>query len=141
MSCLIDAQKPPPRGEVNTRDNQTVTMTQHSSKNWSQGYGNKLTLELKMNYTIKRMLVRTLTTNFKITVKSDCAISPHTFLPQPIKLWPMDCHWRGAGLWTVSTCPQPVASIQNKANFLAFIKLASLLASEWQAARPSFWLR
>lgn len=91
-----------------------------------------------MNYTIKRMLVETLTTNFKITVKSDCAISACSSLPQPIKALA-----HGLSLERSRPLdrypPQPVASIRIKQTFLS-IKLASLLASEWQAARPSFWI-
>ena len=93
-----------------------------------------------MNYAIKRMLVRPLMTNFKMTVKSDYAISACSPLPQPIKAlahglslersWPSDRY----------PPPSQLPASRIKQIFLS-INLASLLASEWQAARPRFWLR
>ena len=64
-------------------------------------------------------LVRPPMTNFKMTVRADCAVSAHSPLPLPVKILASWLSGRGgAGPWT-GVCPPPtqVAGIQNKASF------------------------
>ena len=64
----------------------------YNSETWPQTNGNKLTLELKLTAlkTTKTVLVRSPMTNFKMTVRTDYAVSACSPL-QPIKALSPDC--------------------------------------------------
>ena len=67
----------------------------------------------------KMTLVRPTLTNIKMTVRTDCAVSAWSPLPQSIKPFFPIVRDGGVGLWTGVWwgCPPPLAGIQNKANF------------------------
>ena len=74
-------------------------------------------------------------TNFKMTIRADCAVSASSPLPPSIKAL---AHWLSVGKSAFrqeSTLPHLPASLLNKADF-PFHQLASLLAFEWRAAGP-----
>lgn len=119
LSCLIDIA------------------TSTSSKTWSQGSGNKLTLELKTNCTEKNQDDTDQATKDPFQVCSCMQPPPsayNTFVP-----WLSD---GGDGLWTGVCPPQhptPVMDFQIKANFPS-TNPASLLDFEQQAGRLYFWI-
>ena len=92
--------------------------------------------------TIKMIMVRPPMTNFKATVRADCAVSVCSPLPLPLKAL---AHWLsgvgGVELWT-GVCPQPsqLPASKIKQTFLS-TNLISLLAFGWQAAGPYFRLQ
>ena len=91
--------------------------------------------------TIKIMLVRPPLTNFKMTVRAECAPSACSPLPLPIESL---AHWLaggwGNGLWTGVHLPHWLPASKIKQTFLS-TNLVSLMAFNWQAARPYFWLQ
>ena len=106
--------------------------------------GNKPTLGLKITVH-KTMLVRPLMTNFKMTVRTDCAGSSCSPFPQPTKAL---AHWLSE-LGVVGSQPLGrrslpllplVAGIKIKQAFFS-TNLASLMAFEQRAARSHFWLQ
>ena len=81
-------------------------------------------------------------TNFKTTVRADCAVSARSPLPPSIKAlapW-LSVRESAFGQESALPPPNPVAGIQNKANF-PFHQLASLLAFELRAAGRHFRLQ
>ena len=92
--------------------------------------------------TIKMMLVRPLVTNFKMTVRADCAVSACSSLPLSIKAL---APWLSGGksaFEQVSASPSPAELLASKIKQI-FIStnLASLLAFERRAASwaPLSW--
>ena len=75
-------------------------------------------------------------TNFRMTIRADCAVSARSPLPQTIKALATDGQWGGSDFGQESTLPQ-ASSIQNKANF-PFYQFCLIL--EQQAAGPHFVL-
>ena len=74
----------------------------HNSENWPQTNGNKLTLELKINYTwIKMTLVKPLMTNFigAVSASSPLPLPVHP-CNSPLKLLPTLCRCRAGG-WRI----------------------------------------
>ena len=90
-------------------------------------------------FLIKMTLIRRLMTNFKRTVRANCAVSVGSLLPLSIRAlapWLSGLGEREVGLWT-EVCPLPSCWLEIKQTFLS-TKLASLLAFEWWAAGPHF---
>ena len=82
--------------------------------------------------------------NLQMTVRADCAVSAcsPSSACAPLKVpFKRSCPLivsGGADLWT-QVCPWPwLLASEIKQTFL-FTSCASLLAFEWQAARPQFW--
>ena len=111
----------------------------HSSKNWPQRNRNKPTLGLKPYCTtIKMTLVRAMMTNFKTSVRTDCAISdvapPSTYSSSCSQLL-----WVGVDRCTGRYLPHRLLAPKIKQTFRC-MKLVFSLVFEWGAARPHFQL-
>ena len=86
--------------------------------------------------TIRMILIRLPMTSFKMTVRSDCAVSARSPLPPSMKVL---AHWLSVGrasLWT-GVCPTSLLASEIKPTFLS-TSLASLLALEQGAAGLHF---
>lgn len=84
-------------------------------------------------------LIRLLMTNFKRTIRANCAISVGSLFPLSIKALAPDCQgWERS--WPLDrSLPPPQLLAWNKQTFLS-TKLAPLLAFEWWASGPHFHL-
>ena len=132
MSCELSYRywNPDQMGEVNhmmTRLHPWHKLPQFwelASRKWEQAAWN---WRLTVPKAFKMTLIRPPTTNFKMTVRADCAVSAWSPLPPPIKAL-APCLSAGEESWPLDRCPPspshlpipPVASIQNKANFLFY---------------------
>lgn len=81
---------------------------------------------------------RLLRTNFKITIRTDFAISLYSPLYMSKKFLPTNCQWEESAFGQLFALTSSVASIQNKTKF-SFFNLAFLLAFEQWIARSHFW--
>ena len=130
MSCLVDTETPTRWKKLTTWwPNCSPETRCHSSERSPQGNGN-WTWGLTV---LKMMLSRPWMTRFKVTVRADCAVSVWNPLPLSINAL---THWMSAEGDKQSPLPHPwMLASKIKQTFLS-TNLASLLASEWQAARP-----
>ena len=129
MSCLIDTETPP-GGRSELHDGQTVAVTLAATIPRiglkEMGINRPWNWRLTVLKTIRMTLVRPAMTDFKKTVRADCAVSACSSLPPSIKalapwLWGVELAFGQA-----SALPRTASKIRQ--TFLSS-NLASLLAS------------
>ena len=121
MSCFVDTETPIRWKKLTTWwPDCSHDINCHSSENWLQEMetNQHWNWRLSVLKTIKMMLVRPLKTSFKTRVRTDCAVSGCSPLPQPINAL---TYWLtvkgGVSLCIEPPAPFSFAAIQDKADF------------------------